>query len=265
MSDLTTTATVPVIDSDVAHRLGHYVYALRDPRDGRIFYVGKGVRNRAYDHVANAANGDSAKNRTIRDIQSQGLSVEHLFIRTNIADDEQAFMVEAAVLDALKAANIRPDNDQGGHISGGCGLSTVRDRVAELSNDPAPPLEPGTIVFIINKLWRRGMPDMELYNRTRGSWVIGENTRSNARIVLGVAQGTIRSAYVINRSRAEEDGERFKNGWLKAPGGRGKRNRWKFTGDVDHRLSEKYVGKNIASRLGRQGSQNPLRTFLSGE
>jgi hypothetical protein len=41
----------PMFSPVVAERIGWYVYALRDPRDGRLFYVGKGVGNRVFQHA----------------------------------------------------------------------------------------------------------------------------------------------------------------------------------------------------------------------
>jgi len=35
------------IPGAVARKLGHYVYVYTDPRDGRVFYVGKGKGQRA--------------------------------------------------------------------------------------------------------------------------------------------------------------------------------------------------------------------------
>ena len=35
-------------------RLGKYIYALRDPRDKKIFYVGQGTGNRVFDHFNEA-------------------------------------------------------------------------------------------------------------------------------------------------------------------------------------------------------------------
>ena len=35
----------------VIENLGVYIYFLKDPRDGKVFYVGKGVGNRVFSHV----------------------------------------------------------------------------------------------------------------------------------------------------------------------------------------------------------------------
>ena len=34
--------------------LGKYVYALIDPRDNKVFYVGQGIGNRLFDHLSDA-------------------------------------------------------------------------------------------------------------------------------------------------------------------------------------------------------------------
>ena len=39
---------------EVESRLQYYVYALVDPRTDQIFYVGKGVGNRFFQHIAEA-------------------------------------------------------------------------------------------------------------------------------------------------------------------------------------------------------------------
>ena len=36
----------------VINRLNYYVYCLVDPRDNRIFYIGKGHGNRVFQHAA---------------------------------------------------------------------------------------------------------------------------------------------------------------------------------------------------------------------
>ena len=43
----------------VIEGLKYYFYALVDPRDNRIFYVGKGTGNRVYQHAQAALTDDS--------------------------------------------------------------------------------------------------------------------------------------------------------------------------------------------------------------
>lgn len=66
-----------------------YVYDLIDPRDGSVFYVGKGTGDRHREHVRDAKNGASGpKCDRIRDILSAGLTVEWKIVRE--FDDELA-------------------------------------------------------------------------------------------------------------------------------------------------------------------------------
>ena len=77
----------PRMAPGVTEKLGVYVYALIDPRDRSIFYVGKGVGDRVYSHVLvrhgaadlvedgierEARAVKSAKNQRIRDIYQSG-------------------------------------------------------------------------------------------------------------------------------------------------------------------------------------------------
>lgn len=49
-----------------------YVYTLADPRDGAVFYVGKGKGNRAWQHEAGVRNGrpdgNARKGQLIREV-----------------------------------------------------------------------------------------------------------------------------------------------------------------------------------------------------
>lgn len=59
-----------------------YVYTLADPRDGTVFYVGKGAGNRAGAHEREAKRGQpGAKCDRIRDIWSAGYQV----VRSEVA------------------------------------------------------------------------------------------------------------------------------------------------------------------------------------
>ena len=78
----------------VIDNLKFYVYALVDPRDNQIFYVGKGSGNRVYQHAQAALEDDSKslKLSTIREIQELGLDVKYYIIRHNLSDKEHILL-----------------------------------------------------------------------------------------------------------------------------------------------------------------------------
>lgn len=55
---------------EAAAAIGHYVYALQDPRDGAVFYIGKGIRDRVHADVREAlGTGEAAKLGRIRRVR----------------------------------------------------------------------------------------------------------------------------------------------------------------------------------------------------
>jgi hypothetical protein len=60
------------IPEEVASRLKYYVYLYVDPRDGRVFYVGKGKGQRALSHLSDPTAGE--KTGLIRELRDAGLS-----------------------------------------------------------------------------------------------------------------------------------------------------------------------------------------------
>ena len=58
-------------------------YALQDPRDGAVFYIGKGIGDRVHAHVREAlGTGEAAKLGRIREIQASGAELRHVIIRS---------------------------------------------------------------------------------------------------------------------------------------------------------------------------------------
>ena len=87
---------------NVKESLAYYVYALADPRDNRIFYIGKGKGNRVFQH-AEAAVVDETRDLkldTIRNIKSEGKEVIHYIIRHNL-EEREALLVESTLIDVL--------------------------------------------------------------------------------------------------------------------------------------------------------------------
>lgn len=105
------------------------------------------------------------------------------------------------------------------------------------------------ILITLNQLYRSDMTSEELYEATRGFWVIGPR-RARAILALAVYQGIVREVYQIER-------------WL--PAGtlayrtrdaaayRGS-GRWEFEGRVAHDVRDRYVGRSVG-----RGGQNPIR------
>ena len=82
--------------------LGFYVYCLVDPRDNRVFYIGKGKGNRVFDHVhcALEEDGSNLKLETIRAIHANDKEVKHYIIRHKLTQDE-AYKIESTLIDFL--------------------------------------------------------------------------------------------------------------------------------------------------------------------
>lgn len=84
----------------------YYVYDLVDPRDGRVFYVGKGKGNRLHHHVREAVNGKrSAKCARIREIRAEGLSHDAVIV-SRYWDEQEALDAEASRIAEIGLHNL---------------------------------------------------------------------------------------------------------------------------------------------------------------
>lgn len=80
-----------------------YVYTLTDPRDGEIFYVGKGSGNRIAHHEREAkAGGKSKKCDRIREIWADGRKVIRREVK-RFADEREAYAYEAELIEQMAA------------------------------------------------------------------------------------------------------------------------------------------------------------------
>ncbi len=92
-------------------KLGEYVYALRDPRDKKIFYVGQGIKDRVFEHFNEAQsslnsaipfNQMSSKVIRILDIWNNNEDVEWIILAHNLpSNNNVADFVESAIFDGL--------------------------------------------------------------------------------------------------------------------------------------------------------------------
>ncbi len=239
------------IPHEVAEQLGYYVYALRDPSDHQVFYVGKGVGGRVFAHQREAddsAEVQNAKRTRISDIRRSGREVEHLLLRSGIPDEATAYIVEQAVIDGFAATGLPLTNLVKGHHASTLGLATVEAAIALRVSPPTPPIDAPVIMFKINRAWRADHSERDIYEATRGHWKIGWDARTRARYALGVAFGVVRGVYEIESwFESEQSGE---NG------------RWGFAGRPAPELAH-VIGTNIRG-INLDGSQNPYRKYLGG-
>jgi hypothetical protein len=252
-----TTTKLRVVPAEVAEQLGFYVYVLRDPRDHQVFYVGKGKGNRVYAHRAAATGKDpddtaavsTAKRQRILDIEQAGYEVEHLFVRTGLATDDEAFTAEQAVIDAYDATGVELTNLQGGHNSATHGLSTVEAAVARLAAPLAPSISQPVVVLIINRAWRPDMNPEEIYQATRGHWIVSLRTRQLVKYAFGVAYGLIRGVYRVDS-------------WFASPQP-DEEGKWGFAGTTDSEMTARFLGTSVR-HLVTEHARNPVRLHREG-
>ncbi|MCB2411529.1 hypothetical protein LGT39_01530 [Demequina sp. TTPB684] len=239
------------IPHEVVNHLGFYVYALRDPRDGDVFYVGKGKGDRINAHVREAGKdpqSERAKLQKIHDIERAGHDVDLVLIRHGIPDEAAAFMVEQSVIDGFAASRHALTNLVRGHDSGTLGLASLPAVVARYVAPPCPPIDEPVIMVKIQRGWRPDMTEVEVFEQTRGHWRISEHVRRHAGYCLGVAYGVVRGAYRVDS-------------WFPSqmPWDEGK-NRWGFEGGPAEELAYA-VGTQVR---GAFPNQVMYRQFLAG-
>lgn len=227
----------PSFSPAVCEKIGYYVYILRDPRDNQIFYVGKGANNRVFAHVQDAHSTiiENARLDRIRDIHAQGQKVDIIIHRHGLTEKE-ALEVESALIDLLGLPNL--SNLVAGHNAYERGKMTTSEVIAQY-DAPAISIDVPAILIIINRLYRRGMSQEELYEATRKYWKIGKR-REKVKYAVTVSRGLIRQVYEIEKWYPSEE----------------RLGRWLFDGHVATDLVH-YVGCDIRQYLTR-GAQNPI-------
>jgi hypothetical protein len=194
---------------DIAEKkILYYVYALRDPRDGTVFYVGKGKKNRWYDHINEAiTNPDSAKLKLqrINDISRAGLEVEAFIVRHGIENEKVAYEVEAAVIHAyrlIQSAGL-PNGIDLTNIAEvhhpERGLTSVQIAQTLYNAPPCPEITFPCGFFRLPVLWHPGLSDEELRQATLGWWSRKEvsNGRKVAQYAFAISKQIVRGIYKI--------------------------------------------------------------------
>jgi len=219
----------------VCEQIGYYVYILKDPRDGKIFYIGKGKGNRVFQHVLCALETEDQSDKLdlIREIGSE--KVQHFILRHGLTQ-ELAYEIESACIDMLGLDNLT--NAVKGHDSWERGLKTIDEVIQYYDTKEITITEP-IIIININRHYKRFMSDDELYKTTRCCWKVGPK-RSRAKYAIAAYRGLVREVYRIDSWQPKE-------------------NRWGFTGHVaEAEVRDKYINQSLR-RYFIKGSQNPIK------
>jgi hypothetical protein len=234
----------------VAEKLGFYVYALIDPRDNRIFYIGKGKGDRVYQHARHAKKVGAEtraelKLGRIQEIHRAGRDVRVELIRHGMSE-ETAFEVEGAVMDTLELADVKLTNLVAGQgvARAWRPLDDVVAGYAATAIEIAP--EHRVLLIRVRREYRHGMSDAELYEKTRQWWKV--NPRRKPEYVFSIFDGIVRAVYRIERWEPVPSAEQV--GRMKG--------RWRFEGARDATLEEHYIWKDV-SRYLPPGAQNPIK------
>ena len=224
----------------VCENIGYYVYVLKDPRDSKIFYIGKGQKNRIFQHVADALETEHINDKLdlIREIKNARQEVEHYILRHGLTEKE-ALEIESACIDLIGLDYLT--NQVKGYNSWEYGKKTIDEIIQHYDAKIIKKFDEPCIIININKKYKRFMSPRALYNATRASWVLGPK-KDKAKYVITSYRGLVREVFEINSwQKATEDG------------------RWEFTGKpANENIRNKYINQSLKNFINK-GNRNPIK------
>ena len=251
----------------IEHLNGFYVYALIDPRNNQVFYIGKGTGNRVFSHEIESGKSpksEKAKLQKIREIEKSGHDVKRILINWGMTEPE-AFVAEATLINLMSylSSDTLTNAVAGHHVHEALSVEDFEIMYGAEHLQPED-IRHSIMVIKINKLYRRDMSSKELYDAVRGNWRASLNSiqRRNVEYVFGVYNQLIVAVYKpdewhyvherIDVPRIEELDEETLE-W-------GKDRVYFICKDYERldRNQEFYLHKSIAALKVNQASQNPI-------
>lgn len=230
--------------SEIAKKLGYYVYRLIDPRNGETFYVGKGKGNRVFSHAAGESedNNLSEKMSRIREIKISGFEVAHVIHRHGM-DEATSFEVEASLIDAYPGLT----NIMDGHGNSDYGVMHANEIIKRYTAETANFTHKALLISV-----NRSALETSLYEATRYAWRLNVQKAKQAEVILPTVQGLIVGAFVAEQ-------------WLPAttenfPGKDRVEGRCGFIGrDAPIEISKLYIDKKVPDDFRKKGASNPIK------
>ena len=237
-------------NKETIQKLKRYVYLLSDPETGDIFYVGKGKGNRVFSHLKDYSNSGKAKK--IKELKSRNLDPKIEILVHGIDDELTIKKIESAMIDLIGKNNLT--NVVGGYESTDFGRMDITQIVAKYNSKEARITEP-VLLIKLSDTFRYNMDPMELYDYTRGIWMVNENRVKNVSYAFSIYDGIIQETY-----KALE--------WFPAGStysSRTDKKSWKvnmdkrreFVGHISENMRKKYRYKSVEHYF-KSGARNPL-------
>lgn len=264
-----------MFDQATAEKIGYYVYLLFDPKEPRApFYVGKGKGNRVFAHAIGdeqllkqesvGADPDIDEGQfkgestldprldKIKEIVERGDEVERRIVAFDL-EEQEALTLEAGLISVLD------------RVCPGCLTNLVRghgsfhhmmsaEDVASTFGAEDLHTDRRVVTIKIESLWSElierhqdasSVPDDEIYQAVRASWVLNPNRAERADYVLAVARGLVRGVYPSvgwEREKANPARCFFDKGDMTVP----------------EEEEREFLGKSVA-HTSRKGAANPIR------
>jgi hypothetical protein len=195
-----------MFDEKSRQALRYYVYMLLDPIDNKPFYVGKGIDNRVFNHLACALTDNdtsNAKYDKIREIVQKGQSVKHVIVRHGLSESE-AFQIEASLIDTLSYCGLLLSNVVGGHNSIDKGLMTSEEIIRLYNAQPLNKIGSDCVLININRTYKRGNGSDPIYQATKETWLISKHKLPQIKYVLSEFRGLIVEVFEVKKWYAKQ-------------------------------------------------------------
>lgn len=180
----------------------YYVYGLIDPRDNKLFYIGKGSRNRIFQHVEESnknPESERKKLKIIKDIENSGNHVKHILINWGLKEEE-AFAAESSLINIINyISEFELSNIVSGHHTQGCKSVEEIEQLFGAELLSKEDFHHKVLVIKINKTYNRNISAGALYNSVRGIWRANINRVKKVEYVLGVYNNLIVACYKPER------------------------------------------------------------------
>lgn len=239
--------------ASVRNHLKFYVYGLIDPRDNKIFYIGKAsANNRPFAHFKNS-DSESKKARRINEITAAGYEARVEILRYGFDSEAEAFEVEAAIIDTLGLESLT--NATRGHgIDRGRVDPDQLERLYGAQPIPVSELDEPFMAFFIHRTYSPTMSETEIYDNVRQFWhQVSETNRTSGKysVALGIVDGVVVRAYTI--ADWFPAGSTLSSRSVKGDG----KDKWEFVGQKidDHYL----LGRRLVNESG-----TPLQATQKG-